>query len=488
MYSSFLKSVSASFLCHYLAFLDRLLLGLLGTANKPSPCLVPTEMNSDTPNPVTATLSGRSRKLRASCDRCSASKVKCGQERPACLRCVNSSRPCNYSVSRRLGKPPASDRHRPSTPAYRSSVSTSRHTLSPRSLDADSDQSEADGSDHPMRADTNGFTLHSLPTIDQSLANCVYDSTLSTPQLEMDLDQLFDYQGLQKLDQLDSLNTLHGSLTGSCDGFDLSDLQATHLHLSDELMLHYQSGTDNQTSSISSDAVSSVAEQQPLVFAAATAALHQPQMILPIKDYNHPGQTTDTSMSCATLAHRVLDSLSKYSTFCSAQAHNAPIKVDEALTTSKQANVAFHRLVACHSCCTSQNLLSLVIIIYKILNCYAAIVQTIVKSETRPSSPEAVRVSTNAAPISIGAYQVDAEDEDRFKMQLVSNELRKVSRSIHALISRFNDPSNKSTANSLIDGDFDDSDSDLCHVFENMLNTKLNRLTRTVGLALRQSN
>ncbi|KEQ70846.1 hypothetical protein M436DRAFT_65669 [Aureobasidium namibiae CBS 147.97] len=277
-------------------------------------------MNSDTPNPVTTTLSGRSRKLRASCDRCSASKVKCGQERPACLRCVNSSRPCNYSVSRRLGKPPASDRHRPSTPAYRSSVSTSRHTKSPRSLDADSDQSEADGSDHPMRGDSNGFTLHLLPTIDQSLANCVYDSTLSTPHLEMDLEQLFDYHGLQKLDQLDSLNTLHGNLAGSCDGFDLSDVQATDLHLSDELMLHYQSGTDNRTSSISSDAVSSVAEQQPLIFAAATVALHQPQMNLPIKDYNHPGQTTDTSMSCATLAHKVLNSLSKYSTFCSAQA------------------------------------------------------------------------------------------------------------------------------------------------------------------------
>ncbi|TIA30987.1 hypothetical protein D6C78_09215 [Aureobasidium pullulans] len=445
-------------------------------------------MNTETPDTVTATISGRSRKLRASCDRCSASKIKCGQERPACQRCVNSNRPCNYSVSRRLGKPAASDRRRPSTPAYRSSRNTSRNTLSPNSFDPDSDQSEAGGSDHPMRANSHGFNLHSLPTNDQGLANYVYSSTLSTPHLEMDLDQLFDYQGLQKHNQLDSLNTLHGSMPGSCDGIDLSDLQATDMHLSDELMLLYQSGTDNQTSSITSDAVSSIAERQPVIFAATTSTLHQPQMRPPINELNSMGQTADTGMSCATLAHRVLNSLSKYSTFCSAQTLNAPIKVDEALTTSKQANVAFHRLVACSGCCTSQNLLSLVIIIYKILNCYAAIVQKIVKPETRSSSPRAVDVCMNAAPISIGAYQVDAEDEDRFKMQLVSNELRKVSRSIQTLISRFSDLSNKSAAGSFMDGDFDESGSDLCHVLENMLSIKLKRLTRAVSLALRQSD
>jgi hypothetical protein len=445
-------------------------------------------MNTETPDTVTATIASRSRKLRASCDRCSASKIKCGQERPACQRCVNSNRPCNYSVSRRLGKPPASDHRRPSTSAYRSSGSTSRNTLSPKSFEPDSDQSEVDGSDRPMRANSHGFNLHSLPKNDQGMINYVYSSTLSTPHLEMDLDQLFDYQGLQKHDQPDSLNTFHGSLAGSCDGVDLSNLQATDMHLSDELMLPYQSGTDNQASSISSDAVSSIAELQPVIFAATTSTLHQPQMRPLVNEFNPMGQTADTGMSCATLAHKVLNSLSKYSTFCSAQTLNASIRVDEALTTSKQANIAFHRLIACRGCCTSQNLLSLVIIIYKILNCYAAIVQTIVKPETRSSSLKAVDVCMNAAPISIGAYRVDAEDEDRFKIQLVSNELRKVSRSIRTLISRFSDPSIKSAAGSLMDGDFDESGSDLCHVLENMLSTKLKRLTRAVNLALRQSD
>lgn len=54
-----------------------------------------------TPRPQTQ------KKLRSSCDACSASKIKCDQERPSCLRCRNIEVKCNYSASRRMGKPPA---------------------------------------------------------------------------------------------------------------------------------------------------------------------------------------------------------------------------------------------------------------------------------------------------------------------------------------------------------------------------------------------
>lgn len=50
------------------------------------------------------------RKFRSSCDACSASKVKCDQGRPQCQRCINLGLRCNYSPSRRMGKPPASSR------------------------------------------------------------------------------------------------------------------------------------------------------------------------------------------------------------------------------------------------------------------------------------------------------------------------------------------------------------------------------------------
>ncbi|OAA45088.1 Fungal transcriptional regulatory protein [Cordyceps fumosorosea ARSEF 2679] len=44
-------------------------------------------------------------KLKASCDRCAADKVKCGKQHPSCARCIQTNRECVYSVSQRAGKP-----------------------------------------------------------------------------------------------------------------------------------------------------------------------------------------------------------------------------------------------------------------------------------------------------------------------------------------------------------------------------------------------
>ncbi|CZT23696.1 uncharacterized protein RCC_09410 [Ramularia collo-cygni] len=42
---------------------------------------------------------------RKSCDICQTSKIGCGQERPACARCVKQNLECVYSLSRRVGRP-----------------------------------------------------------------------------------------------------------------------------------------------------------------------------------------------------------------------------------------------------------------------------------------------------------------------------------------------------------------------------------------------
>lgn len=59
------------------------------------------------------------RKLRASCDSCASSKVKCDKEQPACRRCPSGGIKCVYGVSRKHGKQPrrrrsnATDRRTP---------------------------------------------------------------------------------------------------------------------------------------------------------------------------------------------------------------------------------------------------------------------------------------------------------------------------------------------------------------------------------------
>ncbi|KAL2808097.1 hypothetical protein BJX63DRAFT_436419 [Aspergillus granulosus] len=45
-------------------------------------------------------------KLRSSCDRCGAAKVKCDRKQPECGRCVSYGMTCVYGVSRKMGKPP----------------------------------------------------------------------------------------------------------------------------------------------------------------------------------------------------------------------------------------------------------------------------------------------------------------------------------------------------------------------------------------------
>ena len=58
-------------------------------------------------HPVKANKSHQTRpsKMRMSCNTCQKSKVKCGQEKPACERCLSHDFDCSYSPSKRAGRP-----------------------------------------------------------------------------------------------------------------------------------------------------------------------------------------------------------------------------------------------------------------------------------------------------------------------------------------------------------------------------------------------
>jgi hypothetical protein len=69
-------------------------------ATSAPPMLSPTSV----PRPSKA-VPERRPKLRASCDACAASKVKCSKEHPVCLRCATNDMQCVYGISRKHGKP-----------------------------------------------------------------------------------------------------------------------------------------------------------------------------------------------------------------------------------------------------------------------------------------------------------------------------------------------------------------------------------------------
>lgn len=49
---------------------------------------------------------GKEPRIRSTCNACQDAKVRCSRDKPICRRCQNQNRPCLYSYSQRLGRPP----------------------------------------------------------------------------------------------------------------------------------------------------------------------------------------------------------------------------------------------------------------------------------------------------------------------------------------------------------------------------------------------
>nr|UWK20180.1 Myb-like transcriptional regulator [Trichoderma crystalligenum] len=56
------------------------------------------------PLPLAAAPTGR--RLRDSCNRCAASKIKCSKEKPSCARCAKQGKVCEYFETKRAGRKP----------------------------------------------------------------------------------------------------------------------------------------------------------------------------------------------------------------------------------------------------------------------------------------------------------------------------------------------------------------------------------------------
>ncbi|KAI5925530.1 hypothetical protein F4810DRAFT_54973 [Camillea tinctor] len=68
---------------------------------------------------MTTFINGKAAKLRASCDACNESKVRCSQEKPKCQRCQKQGVTCIYGLSRRSHKsaPRIGESSKPTTPS-----------------------------------------------------------------------------------------------------------------------------------------------------------------------------------------------------------------------------------------------------------------------------------------------------------------------------------------------------------------------------------
>ncbi|GES66781.1 transcription factor aflr [Aspergillus terreus] len=61
-------------------------------------------MSADTTNDANSHVAVKATKLKASCDFCALSKIKCDRGQPQCQRCTKNGIMCHYSETRRIGK------------------------------------------------------------------------------------------------------------------------------------------------------------------------------------------------------------------------------------------------------------------------------------------------------------------------------------------------------------------------------------------------
>ncbi|OBT64812.1 hypothetical protein VE03_06555 [Pseudogymnoascus sp. 23342-1-I1] len=134
---------------------------------------------------------------------------------------------------------------------------------------------------------------------------------------------------------------------------------------------------------------------------------------------------------CTTLASSTIQLLHLDSSTCGASATPQgnlfqPISsIDQVLINNKSAIENVRSLLACPCSLSPQYALTIALIIHNILVCYEAIIQATSNVRAEPGSaiwPDNLR----ATPITVGAYKIDAEDDQRMRIQLVVNELRKV--------------------------------------------------------------
>lgn len=187
-------------------------------------------------------------------------------------------------------------------------------------------------------------------------------------------------------------------------------------------------------------------------FSAPTELSPSPSpRIPPPRHTSHPGH--GRKESCTNLASATLQSLHLPQNFCQSNPTSAPSgltptsSIDQVLATNRRAIQTFHQLLQCPCSSNSGMVLALSLIILKILSCYTAIGRS---TSSRPAGSVISDLASGSStpweddrgmvmdiPISMGAYQIDAEDEMHLKLQLVINELRKVSKLIDSFQGRY---------------------------------------------------
>ncbi|KAF9691980.1 hypothetical protein EKO04_010008 [Ascochyta lentis] len=425
-------------------------------------------MRSPTSAPTSSSRADRERrpKLRASCDACAASKVKCSKDHPICQRCSANGSQCIYGVSRKHGKPGRTRKRNPDGTPF---IKGSKQRPSP------------DGSEFgKFRVRPEPIALP-LPEFDVASAwNSSWSSTpslRSTPEFEFEMTpEPFDLtmtpepmymdssmsMGFPFMDEflmsgtdfpMDPMQSVEPELTFR-DPFakrqsvqlDLPDIQALKDYIGGEAVNPFDCTFQDVGLGISlNDSCTTSAEPSP-----KNMTFDQSRSRLSVS------VSMPTSHCCSSLAQSTLESLHIIGPDSTQPWPNVELKsLDSVLSTTKLAVQSVLQLLSCP--CSSDPHLSMLYssITSKILNWYqiaagvhpAAAPLAAAPSLTSGSSPtssvypsplstpgsEQSTFSIQMQPLKFGLYQFDEADQERLRRQVVLKELKKCGQLVDAL-------------------------------------------------------
>jgi len=259
-------------------------------------------------------------KFRASCDRCSSTKVRCGQDRPSCQRCLYLNIPCNYSASRRMGRASGrsgNDRYRIRTSARKVSKAESYFT------DTISEISESPKNDTQRLSDTG------LLSYGQDF-DCAALEPWNDANFMSDLPGSPNFASFSD-HQADASNLAQPQLA-------TTQMEAT---LSDFEQLDFAAPFQNNASP----------NPNCIRMESGQSAFQQPSPNFFTSPNTIPDQASSIahlSTSCVELVSSTLHSLSLPSSMCTSSPHPMPLHtVEQVLATSRGGISAFNRILEC---------------------------------------------------------------------------------------------------------------------------------------------
>lgn len=510
------------------------------TSNFDHPVAKPLSRQSLSPKmedkvpPTTLPQRRQAPKVRLSCDNCSLAKVRCDQERPACQRCVSGRVQCVYSVSRRMGKPPKDRRinNGDDSSSQSKGTASSDNTKRPQLRNPTAGAQASDLSEVPPPAAT--FTDNNVDSV--LVSQLTADSAI---------DGLYTDFGIPEVRATHSSAFLSDRMLSSSSEVSLDDqnLFGTVAWPGNDGSQHIPQTQVFSTTMPAIDVAevwdaATANESFPLdpghtdagVSSAGASIDHPFHLLLGSAGMQKPiftsTQTSSSSM-CGHLVSSMVYSLSLAVGACTTFSNPMQSRtVDKVLGAGKQALAAVQVLLQCPCSQQSSSAVAIALLILKILDAYCVVTQSlpsvspahnvpptsfgevpghsIPASSSSPSTqslnPRPTQNMVLETPITFGTYKIDAGDEQRFILQLLWMELRKVGRLVDAFAAKYagsnmgarnrngEGMAHRSRDNEYSRDTWSSADESIFIALEQFIQIKIQSVRREVNLALAKSD